>query len=83
MLRAAFIPFFYAAQPRPKKGKYYSFGGFNNCEYAQPALNLMVDPASRGSVHIKSADPFDLPDLDVGLLTHPADLPMHVWMYKV
>ncbi|RSH94202.1 hypothetical protein EHS25_004005 [Saitozyma podzolica] len=35
------------------------------------------------SVHITSANPHVPPSFDAGLLTHPADLPVHVWAYKM
>jgi alcohol oxidase len=33
-------------------------------------------------VHIKSADPLALPEFDCGFLSHPSDMPIHVWTYK-
>nr|XP_019013919.1 uncharacterized protein I206_01993 [Kwoniella pini CBS 10737]OCF52700.1 hypothetical protein I206_01993 [Kwoniella pini CBS 10737] len=40
------------------------------------------DPASRGSIHITSSDPFAAPRAITGFLTRPEDLPVHVWYYK-
>lgn len=37
---------------------------------------------SRGRIHIKSADPYQEGDFECGFLEHPADLPVHVWVYK-
>ena len=42
-----------------------------------------VDPAGRGSLHISSAQPHAPSDFDAGLLSHPADLPVHIWAYKL
>ena len=39
-------------------------------------------PASRGYMHISSKDPHAPLDFDTGMLSHPADLPVHVWAYK-
>ncbi|EJD41712.1 hypothetical protein AURDEDRAFT_115327 [Auricularia subglabra TFB-10046 SS5] len=40
-------------------------------------------PFSRGSVHIRSSDPSELPRFDPGLFTHPADVPPLMWEYKL
>ncbi|WWD00976.1 hypothetical protein V866_007914 [Kwoniella sp. B9012] len=63
------LPYFYSYRP-PPEGKYFCIGGFHNY------------PASRGSVHIRSTDPFALPRAVSGFLTRPEDLPVHVWYYK-
>ncbi|KIW88408.1 uncharacterized protein Z519_10977 [Cladophialophora bantiana CBS 173.52] len=44
---------------------------------ANPCISLqavLMYPASRGSVHITSVDPFAPPEIDYGLLSHPADV---------
>jgi alcohol oxidase len=51
-------------------GKYFSM--FQYLEY----------PFSRGSIHIKSADPYADPIFDSGFLNHPADIPPIRWSYK-
>jgi choline dehydrogenase len=38
-------------------------------------LTGLMTPRSRGSVRLRSPDPGDAPAIDLGLLTHPADLP--------
>jgi choline dehydrogenase len=38
-------------------------------------LASVMTPRSRGSVRLRSADPADAPHIDLGLLTHPADMP--------
>nr|XP_018998959.1 uncharacterized protein I203_08509 [Kwoniella mangroviensis CBS 8507]OCF62420.1 hypothetical protein I203_08509 [Kwoniella mangroviensis CBS 8507] len=58
------LPYFYSYRP-PPEGKYFCIGGFHNY------------PASRGSVHIRSTDPFSLPRAVSGFLTRPEDLPVH------
>ncbi|OCF71453.1 hypothetical protein I204_07511 [Kwoniella mangroviensis CBS 8886] len=58
------LPYFYSYRP-PPEGKYFCIGGFHNY------------PASRGSVHIRSTDPFALPRAVSGFLTRPEDLPVH------
>nr|XP_019042654.1 hypothetical protein I302_09263 [Kwoniella bestiolae CBS 10118]OCF21584.1 hypothetical protein I302_09263 [Kwoniella bestiolae CBS 10118] len=63
------LPYFYSYRP-PPEGKYFCIGGFHNY------------PASRGSVHIRSSDPFATPRAVSGFLTRPEDLPVHVWYYK-
>ncbi|WRT70595.1 uncharacterized protein IL334_007593 [Kwoniella shivajii] len=65
------FPYFYSYKPRPKEGKYMCIGGFHNY------------PASRGSIHITSSDPFLSPRVNAGLLNHPADMPVHIWHYKI
>ncbi|EJD40360.1 putative methanol oxidase [Auricularia subglabra TFB-10046 SS5] len=51
-------------------GKYFSM--FQYLEY----------PFSRGSIHIKSANPYEDPNFDSGFLNHPADIPPIRWSYK-
>lgn len=51
-------------------GKYFSM--FQYLEY----------PFSRGSIHIKSANPYDEPIFDSGFLNHEADVPPIRWSYK-
>ncbi|WWC89640.1 uncharacterized protein L201_004565 [Kwoniella dendrophila CBS 6074] len=63
------LPYFYSYRP-PPDGKYFCIGGFHNY------------PASRGSVHISTSDPFALPKATTGFLSRPEDLPVHVWYYK-
>nr|XP_018263426.1 uncharacterized protein I303_03295 [Kwoniella dejecticola CBS 10117]OBR85584.1 hypothetical protein I303_03295 [Kwoniella dejecticola CBS 10117] len=63
------LPYFYSYRP-PPSGKYFCIGGFHNY------------PASRGSIHISSPDPFAPPIATTGFLTRPEDLPVHVWYYK-
>lgn len=42
---------------------------------AAPGASLcLLTPHSRGSVKIRSSDPFDKPAIDLGLLTHPFDI---------
>jgi choline dehydrogenase len=38
-------------------------------------LTSVMTPESRGTVHLRSADPDDAPRIDLGLLTHDADMP--------
>jgi choline dehydrogenase-like flavoprotein len=38
-------------------------------------LTSVMTPESRGTVHLRSADPHDAPRLDLGLLTHDSDMP--------
>ncbi|KAK0282935.1 hypothetical protein LTR91_023393 [Friedmanniomyces endolithicus] len=40
-------------------------------------LSMLSHPLSRGTVHIRSADPFAKPTIDPGYYTHPLDLEMH------
>lgn len=40
-------------------------------------------PASRGSIHITSADPNSAPDFDPGFLSDDADLAINAWGYKI
>ncbi|KAJ7167198.1 GMC oxidoreductase-domain-containing protein [Mycena crocata] len=39
-------------------------------------------PASRGSLHISSSDPYAAPDFDSGFLSHPGDVAALRWGYK-
>lgn len=51
-------------------GKYMAFGWWPNYQ------------ASAGSLHISSSDPEAAPKFNAGLLHHPADMPVLVWVYK-
>jgi choline dehydrogenase-like flavoprotein len=50
-------------------------------------LVCLEHPLSRGSVHIKSSDPFQPPSIDTGYLSHPVDVKVLAegikWMDKV
>ncbi|RAK81869.1 GMC family oxidoreductase [Aspergillus fijiensis CBS 313.89] len=50
-------------------------------------VSTLCYPLSRGSVHIRSANPRDHPALDHGILRHPVDLELHarhaMWMEKL
>ncbi|OJK03597.1 hypothetical protein ASPACDRAFT_111448 [Aspergillus aculeatus ATCC 16872] len=50
-------------------------------------VSTLCYPLSRGSVHIRSANPRDHPALDHGILRHPFDLELHarhaLWMEKL
>ena len=50
-------------------GKYFS--QFHFLEY----------PFSRGSTHINSADPYEVPDFDAGFMNDPRDMAPMVWAY--
>ncbi|KAI5844055.1 GMC oxidoreductase-domain-containing protein [Morchella snyderi] len=52
-------------------GKYVTIGTY--LEY----------PASRGSIHITTADPYVEADFDPAYLSHPADIGPNVWGYKL
>ncbi|KAJ7484630.1 GMC oxidoreductase-domain-containing protein [Mycena latifolia] len=53
-----------------------------------PPLNFMstggflVYPASRGYLHISSADPYAAPDFEAGFLSNPVDVLILRWAYK-
>ncbi|KAL8280237.1 hypothetical protein RQP46_007351 [Phenoliferia psychrophenolica] len=44
---------------------------------------MLEHPKSKGSLHIRSGDPFAAPDFEAGYLADEADLAPQVWMYKV
>lgn len=37
------------------------------------AASCLAYPLSRGTIHVKSADPFEQPTIDPAFLSHPAD----------
>lgn len=39
-------------------------------------------PGSRGRLQISSPNPFAPPDFESGLLNHPADIEVQLWVYK-
>lgn len=51
-------------------GKYMAFGWWTNYQ------------ASVGHIHITSADPMAPPAFDAGVLWHPADMPVLIYVYK-
>lgn len=44
-------------------------------------FHFLEYPFSRGSTHIKSADPYDLPDFDAGFMNDERDMVPMVWGY--
>ncbi|KIW84798.1 hypothetical protein Z517_00186 [Fonsecaea pedrosoi CBS 271.37] len=63
--------------PGPPPPPPAAFSSSPNPPSTNPCISLqtvLMYPASRGSVHITSADPFAPPRIDYGLLSHPADV---------
>jgi alcohol oxidase len=44
-------------------------------------FHFLEYPFSRGSTHIKSADPYDSPDFDTGFMNDERDMVPMVWGY--
>lgn len=44
-------------------------------------FHFLEYPFSRGSTHIKSADPYDSPDFDCGFMNDERDMVPMVWGY--
>ena len=45
-------------------------------------MSYLEYPFSKGYINITSKDAYAAPDFDAGFLSHPADLPPHIWAYK-